>query len=176
MESFKRAVAGAADMVTPSPDGAVAEVGEPSAADAMWAAMMIPHHRTGIETADMAKSKAATPALQRLAADSKSEQEADIPRLEKITSAAGRRPTPPERQIDRMEKQQMQTLQSLSGVEFDHHWISIVSGHHMSAIMMTEIAMAGNSSPVAKALQEELRRKQLEELGQLNDLREKLGG
>lgn len=175
MESIKRAAAGVAGMVTPSSDEAAAQIGAPSAADAMWAAMMIPHHRTGIQTAEMAVSRATTAALQRLAAHSKAEQEQDLPRLERILSAAGKQPMPPESQIERMEKQQMQTLQALSGVDFDRYWITVVSGHHMSAVMMTDTAMAGSSSAGAMALQQELRQKQLEELGRLNELRDQLG-
>jgi uncharacterized protein (DUF305 family) len=174
LASMKRAVASAAGMVTPSSDEASAQVGEPSATDAMWAAMMIPHHQTGIQMAEMAASKATTEALRQAAASSKVEQEEDIPQLEQIVRAAGKTTMPPEKQIERMNKQHMQVLQSLSGVDFDRHWITVVSGHHMSAIMMTDTAMAGRASPAAGELQKKLRDDQLQELEVLNDLHEQL--
>lgn len=176
MESVKRTAATAADSATPSSEEATAHVGHPSATDATWAAMMVPHHRTGIEMAEMAATKAATPDLQKLAAHSKAEQQEDMPRLEQILSAAGKDPMPPEPPIERLEKQQSKTLESLSGVEFDHHWVSIVSGHHTAAIMMADTALAGSTSPEATALQNEMREKQLAELDKLNDLRDRLGG
>lgn len=174
MDSMKRAVASAAGMATPSSDEASAQVGEPSATDAMWAAMMIPHHQTGIQMAEMAASKAATDALRQAAASSKADQEEDLPKLEQILRAAGKTAMPPEKQIERMNKQHMQALESLSGVEFDRHWITVVSGHHMSAIMMTDTAMAGHASPTAGELQKKLRDDQLQELGTLNDLQQQL--
>ena len=174
MASMKRAVAGAAGMVAPSSDEASNQVGEPSVTDAMWAAMMIPHHHTGIQMAEMAASNAATEALRQLAASSKADQEADLPQLEQIIRAAGKTAMPPEKQIERMNKQHTQVLESLSGVAFDRHWITVVSGHHMSAIMMTDMAVAGHASPVAEELQKKLRNDQLHELEVLNDLHEQL--
>ena len=170
MESTKRAEASTGGTVRPSSE----EVGEPSAIDAIWAAMMIPHHQTGIQMAEMAASRTATEVLREAAASSKSDQERDIPPLEQIVRSAGKTAMPPQKQIERMNKQHMQVLQSLSGVDFDRHWITVVSGHHMSAIMMTEAAIACHTSPAAHELQKKLRDDQLQELGVLNDLQEQL--
>jgi uncharacterized protein (DUF305 family) len=170
MEFMRRVVSSAAEMVEPASRDPAAEVGHQSAADALWAAMMIPHHRTGIMMAELAASKAATASVRQQAAESQVDQENDLPLLDKILSAAGKTAMPPEKQIEDMNQQHMQTLRSMSGTDFDRHWITVISGHHMSAIMMTDTAMAGSTSPGAKQLQKELRNKQLEELGELNSL------
>lgn len=175
MDSMKRTAASAAEKATPASTEA-AEVGEPSATDAVWAAMMIPHHETGIQMAEMAIGKAATEALRDAAANSKSEQEEDMPRLEQIVRAAGKTTTPPEKPIERMNQHHMQVLKGLSGADFDRHWITMVSGHHLAAIMMTDTAMAGHASGAAHELQKKLRNYQLHELHVLNDLHAQLNG
>lgn len=176
MESMKRAMSSAADMVTPPSPDAVAEVGEPSAADAMWAAMTISHHHTGMEMADLAARKATTEALRQLATHSRADQERDLPRLEEIARAGGKTAMPPEKEIEHMDRMHMQMLESLSGVEFDKQWITVMGGHHMAAVMMTDIAMEANTSHGAIALQKELRQKQLKELGELDNLHHQLHG
>lgn len=176
MDSAKRAMASAAEMVKPSSEQAAAEVGDPSPADALWAAVMIPHHRTGIEMSELAMSKAAAQSLREMAAKSKSEQEDDLPLLQRIIDAAGKTPMPPARQIERMNRQQMSMLQSMSGPDFDLRWATVVSGHHMSAVMMTDTAMASSGGHGAMALQQELRTKQLAELDELNDFTSRLEG
>jgi uncharacterized protein (DUF305 family) len=167
---MKRAMSRAAEVVKPASPDAAAEVGDPSAANAMWAAMMVPHHRTGIQMAEPAASEATTASVRQQAAKSKADQEVDLPRLERTLSAAGKTAMPPEKQIEQMNRQHTQTLQSMSSTDFDRHWITLISGHHMSAIMMTDTAMAGSSNDGAKQLEKELRSTQLEELGELNSL------
>ena len=176
MDSAKRVMTRAADMVKPPSENAATEVGDPSPADATWAAMMIPHHRTGIEMAELAIGKAATAALREMAAKSVAEQKEDLPRLERIIAAAGRSAMPPQKPVERMNKLHTRMLQSLSGPEFDLHWATVVSGHHVSAVMMTDVAMAASGSHGVTALQEELRAKQLKELDELNDFTDRLQG
>lgn len=167
----------AAEKVKPTSQEATAAVGEPSASDAMWAAMMIPHHRTGIAMSELAESRAATDELRQAAQSSKVEQEDDLPRLEEIIRAAGQDERRPERQIEQMAQHHMQVLESLSGTDFDRHWITVVGGHHQAAIMMSETALAGNSPyQAARSLQEQIREKQLNELDDMRNLLQRLGG
>ncbi|MDN4175866.1 DUF305 domain-containing protein [Nocardioides sp. SOB77] len=83
-------------------------------------------------------------------------------------------PTPPAKQIEEMNKHHMHLLERLSGVDFDRHWITVVGGHHMAAIQMTETAMAGSASSSAAYLQRKLRQSQLEELNTLNDIHKEI--
>ncbi|MDN4175867.1 DUF305 domain-containing protein [Nocardioides sp. SOB77] len=92
MGSLKRAAAKASEIVTPASDAAAADLGEPSAADATWAAIMIPHHESGIQMARMAATNAATEALRNAAKASVADQESDLPELHKIIRAAGKDP------------------------------------------------------------------------------------
>jgi len=176
MTSIKRAAAKASEAMTSPSDDAASEIGEPSAVDAMWAAMMIPHHQTGIQMAEMAIKQAATEELRQAAEESRKEQEDDLPQLQRIIDAAGKSPMPPEKAVEKMNKHETKLLESLSGTEFDRHWITVVNGHHMAAIMMTDTAVAGSTSKGAHALQTKLREAQLGEIDKLTDLHQKLHG
>lgn len=174
MESMKRTAAKVTEAVTTSSDEASAEIGQPSEADATWAAMMIPHHENGIKMAQLAIERAATDALRNAASQSKANQERDMSVLEKILEAAGKKPMPPEKPLEQMDEMHMQLLGGLSGEDFDRHWITVTGGHHMAAIMMSETALAGSASDGARSLQQTIRQTQLGEVATLNEIHQQL--
>lgn len=126
-----------------------------SATDAKWAAMMVPHHRTGIELADLAVRKASTSGVRAIARDAKRDQQAELPRL-KVAKAGGRSEEQPERQLRAFDDEQMKRLESLSGKEFDRYWLDVFRSHHMAAIMMTDTASAGTAGGEPKKLQNQV--------------------
>ncbi|WP_219415918.1 DUF305 domain-containing protein [Pseudonocardia nigra] len=147
----------------------------PSATDARWAAMMIPHHRTGIELTELALEKSENDGVRDLAAESRHDQQRELPKLEKVARAGGLEPMPPEKPIRRFNEQQMEKLRELSGPEFDRAWLDVFSGHHVSAIMMSDVALAGTAGGLAEKLQEQIHDVQLEQLARMNELREEVG-
>ena len=68
----------------------------------------------------------------------------------------------------------MAELRSLSGTEFDLKWLDVLSCHHMAAIMMADIALAGNADAQAKQLQQKIHGEQLKGIGDMNTLRDQL--
>lgn len=70
----------------------------------------------------------------------------------------------------------MDKLKKLFGEEFDRMWLDVFSSHHMSAIMMTDVALAGTAGGQAKRLQQKIRDGQLQQVERMNNLRADLHG
>ena len=148
---------------------------EPAMTDAMWAAMMIPHHQMGIEMAQMAVEKAVTPGVREVAQTAAEEQQAQLATLQEIAEAGGEEPMPPEAPLEAFNMEDMAELEALSAEEFDRTWLDTFRSHHMAAIMMTDVAMAGTAGGEAEALQMEIHDGQLEETQTMNELSQQLG-
>jgi uncharacterized protein (DUF305 family) len=142
-----------------------------TATDARWAAMMIPHHLDGIELAQRAQEKAVTPGVREVAAQSEADQRAELPYLRKVAAARGLQPIPPEEPLMRFNEQQMATLEALTGTAFDRYWLDVFSAHHMSAIMMTDVAMAAPKNGLVRRLEHRIHSGQLRQVDAMNDLR-----
>lgn len=143
--------------------------------DATWAAMMIPHHRMGIELTELALQKAENPEVKELAQQANEDQKSELPRLEAVAAAGGRSPGPPDEQIQRFNEQQMQELHALAGEDFDRYWLDVLSGHHMAAIMLTDTVLAGPAGGASEELQRQIHDGQLDQVSRMNELREQLG-
>ncbi|MFS0703288.1 DUF305 domain-containing protein [Cellulomonas sp. 179-A 9B4 NHS] len=154
---------------TPTPTASTAM------SDAMFAAMMIPHHQTGIEMTQMALQKAATPGVREVAQAAQTSQQEQLPLLEEVAATGDMKPMPPEEPIQRFNEQEMAELMALEGEAFDRKWLDVFSSHHMSAIMMADVALASDGSPAAQQLEQEIHDGQLGQLEQMNTLRDQLG-
>lgn len=164
----------AASRLRPSSVQNPAEVGEPSAAEATWAAMTIPHHKAGIALADLAVARSSSEEVRQLAQKSKEDQEKDLPILEQIVGAAGKTPMPPEAAIEAMQQQHTALLSSLSGSQFDRRWLDVFRSHHVVAVLTAGIAAAGSTSGVAHRLEQSTRTGQLGQIQRINELIEQL--
>ena len=150
------------------------KMGKVSATDAKWAAMMVPHHRDGIELADLALRKASSSGVKEVARKSKREQEAQLPRLRAVARSDDRSEEQPEKPLRRFNDEQMTRLKSLLGTDFDRYWLDVFRSHHISAIMMTNTALAGTAGGEARRLQREIRSGQLDEVQTMNELPKEL--
>jgi len=171
MGTADRMKAMATTALKPGSDEDAAEVGTPSEAEAMWAAMTIPHHRTGIRLAELALARAQSERVRELAAHTKQEQEDDLPTLQKFLDAGGTSPMPPPAPIEKLEQLDLAMLEQLSGEQFDQTWLMVQSSHHMAALLQGENVMAVASTPAVLALLKKMRSAQLSELETMNDLR-----
>jgi uncharacterized protein (DUF305 family) len=165
-----RAMASAAEQRRPRPEPATATIDQLSASDGAWAAALVHHLRTGVEMSELAMARAMTEELRQFAAASKSAQGEYLPDLQQIVDTAGATATSHKSVIPRMNRLQLETLRSLADAAFDQHWITIASGHHMSAAMLTAVAMAGSGSDGGRALQAALLASHLRALGRLCQL------
>ena len=142
--------------------------------DAMFAAMMIPPHQTGIVT-QMAIDKATTPGVRQIAQEAMDSQQSQLPTLQSIAEAGAQDAMPPEAPIQAMNQQEMAELQALSGEDFDRKWLDVFRSHHMAAIMMADVALAGTDGGDAKTVEQQIHDGQLQQLDTMNTLREQLG-
>lgn len=153
-----------------------ANAGKVSATDVRWAAMMVEHHRSGIKLTDLALEKSRNSGVRAVATQSKNDQQSEIPGLLAVAKAGGLSPMQPESPLREFSEQDMTKLRSLSGAEFDRMWLNSLSSHHMGAIMMTDVALAGTAGGQAKQLQQKIRDGQLAQVARMNDLRGNLNG
>ncbi|MGY1762426.1 DUF305 domain-containing protein [Geodermatophilus sp. SYSU D00779] len=151
------------------------QVENASATDVRFAAMMVPHHQTGIELTQMAIEKATTSGVRQVAQEGQQSQQSDLPVLEAI-AAAGSQDHEMEEPLMTFNEQEMAELRELSGEAFDKRWLDVFSSHHMAAIMMADTALPGATSDQARAIEQKIHDGQLRQLATMNELREQLSG
>jgi uncharacterized protein (DUF305 family) len=145
-----------------------------SKTDAMFAAMMIPHHQMGLQITKLGTEKATNSGVKEIAERATESQQNEIPQLQSVASSGEMATMPPEDPMTKFNEQEMAELRSLSGTEFDLKWLDVLSSHHMAAIMMADIALAGNADAQAKQLQQKIHDEQLKGIGDMNTLRDQL--
>ncbi|WP_091107682.1 DUF305 domain-containing protein [Micromonospora citrea] len=129
-------------------------------ADAMFAQMMIPHHRQAVEMADLAATRAADPEVKRLAAEIKAAQAPEIATMSGWLSAWGRPVPSPGAEMPHMDHgmpgmmtdAEMTKLAAASGREFDRQFLTMMIAHHEGAVTMARDELSRGVNAEAKAL------------------------
>ncbi|MGW4497979.1 DUF305 domain-containing protein [Micromonospora sp. NPDC004336] len=148
---------------TPGGTGPAATASGPAAfgdADAMFAQMMIPHHRQAVEMADLAATRAADPEVKRLAAEIKAAQAPEIATMSGWLSAWGRPVPSPGAEMPHMDHgmpgmmtdAEMTKLAAASGREFDRQFLTMMIAHHEGAVTMARDELSRGVNAEAKAL------------------------
>ncbi|WP_432831327.1 DUF305 domain-containing protein [Dactylosporangium sp. CA-092794] len=145
-------------------------------ADAMFVQMMIPHHEQAVEMADLARTKAADPDVERLAAKIGAEQTAEIATMKGMLTAWGRPTTMPSCPMHCMPSGMMPhgmmpsgmmpsgmpsmpgmmsgadlaKLNAATGGDFDRLFLQMMITHHQGAIMMAQAEQAHGTNPDAR--------------------------
>jgi uncharacterized protein (DUF305 family) len=120
---------------------------------------MIPHHRQGVELAEMVPTRTANSELRVVAAHIGADQEAEIQTLNLLLSQwgedAGSHPTTHNHNHDAMlqmgmvDQATLNELQLLDGAAFDALWCRSMIGHHQGAVKMAQDEIAHGQSPDA---------------------------
>lgn len=111
--------------------------------DIMFAQMMIPHHEQAIAMADLALDPAANASEQvrDFATDIKGAQGPEIQTMESWLEDWDA-PTASSTGMDHgsgmMTQEEMATLTSATGAEFDKQWLTLMIKHHQGAVTMAE--------------------------------------
>lgn len=157
-------------------------------ADVMFVSMMIPHHQGAIEMADLALARASSAEVKKLAAAIKAAQGPEIEQLQgwlddwgmpaAATSAAA-----PMSGMDHagmaqgdmgemagMSRADMDKLKAASGAEFDKLFLTQMIAHHRGAIDMSDAVLANGSNPQVKALAQQIKDAQQEEITTMEGL------
>ena len=146
-----------------------------SAADAMFAQMMIPHHEQAVEMSTLAETRASSPEIKELAAEIKSAQQ---PEIDQMTAWLEEWGMPVMSGMDAMGEhgghgmsgmltsEQMQQLADAQGAEFDRLFAEFMILHHEGAIDMAE-DVVDSKDPRVAALAQEIITTQAEEIAQM---------
>jgi uncharacterized protein (DUF305 family) len=129
-------------------------------ADAMFAQMMIPHHRQAVEMADLAATRAADPEVKRLAGEIRAAQAPEIATMSGWLSAWGRPVPSPGAELPHMDHgmpgmmsdAELARLAAASGREFDRQFLTMMIAHHEGAVTMARDELSRGVNAEAKAL------------------------
>jgi uncharacterized protein (DUF305 family) len=146
-----------------------------SAADAMFAQMMIPHHQQAVEMSTLAETRASSPEIKELAAEIKGAQQ---PEIDQMTAWLEEWGVPVMPMGDAMAEHgghgmsgmltddQLQQLADASGPEFDRLFAEFMILHHEGAIDMAE-DVVDSKDPRVAALAAAIIKTQAEEIAQM---------
>ena len=159
------------DMGMASPSGTSGA----SAADVMFAQMMIPHHQQAVEMSTLAETRASSPEIKQLAAEIKGAQQ---PEIDQMTAWLEEWGMPVMSGMDAMGEhgghgmsgmltdEQLQQLADAQGPEFDRLFAEFMILHHEGAIDMAE-DVADSKDPRVAALAAAIITTQAEEIAQM---------
>ena len=129
-----------------------------SAADAMFAQMMIPHHQQAVEMSTLAETRASSPKIKALAAEIKEAQQPEIDQMTAWLEEWGMPVMPMDEAMSEhgghgmsgmLTDDQMQQLADANGPEFDRLFAEFMILHHEGAIDMAEDVVDSKDPRVA---------------------------
>lgn len=129
-----------------------------SAADAMFAQMMIPHHQQAVEMSTLAETRASSPKIKALATEIKGAQQPEIDQMTAWLEEWGIPVMPMDEAMSEhgghgmsgmLTDDQMQQLADANGPEFDRLFAEFMILHHEGAIDMAEDVVDSKDPRVA---------------------------
>ena len=123
-----------------------------SAADLMFAQMMIPHHQQAVDLGGIAATRASSPEVLALAKQIASEQE---PEIELMKSWLGDSQSANHMDHDMamdgmLTEVELETLKAAKGAAFDRLFLEGMIAHHEGAISMAQAVVDSKNSEVAE--------------------------
>lgn len=137
--------------------------------DRAFVADMVPHHRSAVEMAAIAKSEATSPFVKTLAADISSTQKAEIAQMQRVDGKladAGIKKGELGMSHD-MEGMHMDAQELRGAKPFDAKFISMMLPHHEAAIPMARAELAKGENAELKKLAKEIIATQEREIKQM---------
>ena len=138
--------------------------------DITFVAMLLPHHQTAVEMATIARDKATTAEVRRLAAHIADEQSRQIAQMREWLRDRGAQPKPPPAPVREMERQDIQMLRDAQGAEVDRMFLMMMRPHHAQAVSEAEDELEHGRNQFAVNLARTTRNDQLREIALMNDL------
>ena len=149
-------------------------------ADVMFASMMYPHHAQAVEMAAMVDGRTTNPDVVALAGEIANAQKPEMDQLTSWLSAWGQpAPSADASSMGSMDhgsgsgmmtSQDMDSLMSLSGAEFDRQWLTMMIAHHQGAVTMAEKEIADGSNADAVAMARTIVETQNAEISRMQQL------
>lgn len=146
--------------------------------DRAFAAKMIPHHQSAVEMAELARERAESAFVRRLAGDIIRTQQAEIATLrreDRALAAAG--VTEGSLGVpEDMKGMDHDAAELRSADPFDRAFLEMMVPHHVGAVEMSEAELAKGSDPELKVLARRIIDAQEQEIKQMRAELVKLGG
>lgn len=140
-------------------------------ADVAFATGMIPHHGQAVAMAGLAKTRAASAQVKRLAADIKAAQGPEIAQMSGWLAGWSEKVPDPDSMAmgmdhdmgdmggdtasgmgGMMSSEDMSALMSASGATFDMMWLRGMVAHHEGAVEMSQVELEDGTNPAARQL------------------------
>jgi uncharacterized protein (DUF305 family) len=133
-------------------DHMISENSEFSAADVMFAQMMIPHHQQAVDLGEIAATRASSAEVMELAQQIANEQAPEIELMKSWLETAGASEhMDHEMAMDGMLTQaELETLKAAKGTEFDRLFLEGMIAHHEGAVAMAEDVVDSKNPEVAE--------------------------
>lgn len=172
-----------AEEATAVDDGTAAagEEGAHNDADVEFAKGMIPHHAQAIEMAEMALEQAESPDVKALAGEIQAAQQPEIDMLTEWLESWGEEVPSMSGGMDdgdmgggggMMAEEDMASLESASGAEFDQMFLEMMIEHHKGAIEMAEAELEDGEFADAQAMARDIIDAQQSEIEEMEGLLE----
>jgi uncharacterized protein (DUF305 family) len=177
---------------TAAPSSSATSAAQFNDADVTFATQMIPHHRQAVEMADMAATKATSPAVKQLATAIKAAQDPEIQQMSGWLTSWGKPvPTPgmhsghdmssstpsmhgghdmPGSMPGMMTRQEMADLGKATGTMFDRMWVQMMIKHHQGAVTMAKTEQTAGKDTAAIALAKKIETDQNREIAAMQKL------
>ena len=144
-----------------------------TATDRAFAAEMIPHHRSAVAMAKIARKQTSRPEIKRLAAAIVQTQNAEIARFKELDAklATAGVATGHLGLSEAMMGMSMNDAMLINAKPFDRQFIDMMVPHHQGAIRMARIELAKGKNAELKKIAEDVVLAQSREIGQMNNWR-----
>ena len=141
--------------------------------DAMFLAMMIPHHEQAVEMSKLAATNGASPEVQKLASTIAAAQAPEITQMQGLLQAAGALG-----EIGKhtghmdglLSEEQINELRNARGADFDRLYLEGMIAHHEGAIAMAQNVIDSGGNPAVVTLAQTIIDAQTSEISQINQL------
>ena len=167
----------------PSASGSAQVSAEHNDADAMFAQMMIMHHRQAIDMAKMAATRAASADVKTLAAKIQAAQDPEIQTMSTWLMAwdaamptgmpgmdMGEGNSSMPSMPGGMSDADMEKLEALSGAAFDKEFLTMMVAHHEGAIQMAQQQVKNGKNPEAVGLARKIVADQTAEVAEIQKM------
>lgn len=155
--------------------------GRHNTADVTFAQDMVVHHRGAIEMAELAATRAQSPAVRELAARIQAAQEPEIEQLTSWLATWGEEaPMQDAAGMDHhsmpgsMTEEDLGELEAAAGAEFDRMFLQLMTAHHEGAVEMARTEQAEGADPQAVDLATRIEESQTAEIAEMAQLLEQL--
>jgi uncharacterized protein (DUF305 family) len=141
--------------------------------DRAFAAEMVPHHRSAVEMAEIARERAERPEIEQLAENIVTTQNEEIEQLEAIDRRLEEAGVEPRGMgMSDMDMGMDMDASALEDAEpFERAFIDMMIPHHQGAIMMARMELAEGEDPETRRLAEAIIDAQAREIEQMNEWR-----